>query len=579
MAGIETPPGTLQHLTSRQHFATVAWLRWRIFVNTLRGKGAAGELVAKILSYPLLALMIFGPAVGAGIGSWYFVSQGKVRLLALVYWIVFGLWQLIGMNTSATGPSFDLAMLIRFPLRYRDYFLIRLSFGLLEPPTLAGIACLIASTIGIAIANVGLLPWAALLLAVYAACNVFFSRMIYSWLERWLAQRRARELVTGIFIAISIGIQFIAQYAERLAHSSHAAAHNPWLTTTVHILLAVNWLLPPGLTAASIAHFDSGDLLVATAALAGLLAYTAAFVLVLHLRLHAQFRGEDLSEAPAQNKPKRAAAKVRAASAAGAETNAPAGAGLLAFLPATVAACLIKEVRYLLRSGPKLYVLVMPVFIVFLFSVRSSGANYTGMGGHRLQGILFAYGCAYMQLIFVALIYNSLGSDGAGVQFYFLAPLRMRDAMLAKNLLVFAIFAMEAVLIYISSAFIAMPTPLDLTAAVVAWSLFTLLINMSVGNVRSILSPKAMDAQRVRSQNVSGLNSLISLAIVACSVGLGIGTFFLCRGLATGYWPAALIFSILAAFAFIPYLSVLGRIDGIASSHVEDLTRILSKTQ
>jgi ABC-2 type transport system permease protein len=579
MAGIETPPGTLQHLTSRQHFATIAWLRWRIFVNTLRGKGAAGELVAKVLSYPLLALMVLGPAGGAGFGSWYFVSKGEVRMLAIVYWIVFGLWQLIGMNTSATGPSFDLGMLIRFPLRYRDYFLIRLSFGLLEPPTLAGIACLVASAIGIAIANVSLLPWAALLLAVYAACNVFFSRMIYSWLERWLAQRRARELVTGIFIGISIGVQFFAQYAERLSHSSRNASHSPWMIAAAHILLAVNWLLPPGLTAASIDHFQSGAPLIAVSALAGLLAYTAVFVLVLHLRLHAQFRGEDLSEAPAQSKPKTAVAKTRKATGASSEARAQAGGGLLAFLPATVAACLIKEVRYLLRSGPKLYVLIMPVFIVFLFSVRSSGLEYSGVGGHRLKGMLFAYGCAYMQLIFVALIYNSLGSDGAGVQFYFMAPLRMRDVMLAKNLLVFAIFAIEAVLIYICSAYIATPSPLDLTVSVLAWSLFAMLINMSVGNVRSILSPKGVDAMRVRSQNVSGLSSIISLTIVALLVGMGIGTFSLCRMMNTGYWPAALIFTILAALGFIPYLAVMARIDGIAASHVEDLTRVLGRTQ
>jgi ABC-2 type transport system permease protein len=234
-------------------------------------------------------------------------------------------------------------------------------------------------------------------------------------------------------------------------------------------------------------------------------------------------------------------------------------------------------VRYLLRSGPKLYVLIMPVFIVFLFAVRTSGMDYSGMGGHRLKGMIFAYGCAYMQLIFVALIYNSLGSDGAGVQFYFMAPLRMRDVMLAKNLMVFAIFVIEAVLIYISSAFIAVPTPLDLTVAVIAWSMFTLLVNMSVGNIRSIVAPKGVDALRVRSQNVSGLSSIISLAVVALSVGLGTGTFFLCEMLDTGYWPAALVFSILAVFGFLPYLSVLGKMDGIAASHVEDLTRVLGK--
>ena len=572
-AGIETPPGTLQHLTSRQHFATVAWLRWRIFVNTLRGKGGAGELVAKVLSYPLLALIVLGPASLSGVGSWYFVNEGKVRLLAIVYWIIFGLWQLIGMNTSSTGPSFDLGTLIRFPLRYRDYFLIRLSFGLLEPPTVAGIACLAASALGIAIADVSLLPWAALLLAIYAACNVFFSRMIYSWLERWLAQRRTRELVTGLFIALSIGMQFLGQYAERLSHTSRYETHSPWLLKAMHLVVSANWLLPPGLTAASIDHFHSGATLIAAAAFGGLLAYTAVFVVVLHLRLHAQYRGEDLSEAPAQTAPKTAVAKTRAAHDAAGET----GGGLLAFLPATVAACLIKEVRYLLRSGPKLYVLIMPVFIVFLFAVRTSGMDYSGMGGHRLKGMIFAYGCAYMQLIFVALIYNSLGSDGAGVQFYFMAPLRMRDVMLAKNLMVFAIFVIEAVLIYISSAYIAVPTPLDLTVAVIAWSMFTLLVNMSVGNIRSIVAPKGVDALRVRSQNVSGLSSIISLAVVALSVGLGTGTFFLCEMLDTGYWPAALVFSILAAFGFLPYLSVLGKMDGIAASHVEDLTRVLGK--
>jgi ABC-2 type transport system permease protein len=194
-----------------------------------------------------------------------------------------------------------------------------------------------------------------------------------------------------------------------------------------------------------------------------------------------------------------------------------------------------------------------------------------------MNGMLFAYGCAYMQMIFVALIYNSFGSDGAGVQFYFLAPLRMRDAMLAKNLLVFGIFAIEAALIYVSSAVIATPTPLDVTAATIAWSLFTLFVNMSIGNVRSILSPKGMDATRVRSQNVSGLNSFISLGVIAVSVGSGIGAIFLFRMLDLGYWPVAGVFAVLAIGGFALYLAVLSRIDEIAARHAEHLTRELSK--
>jgi ABC-2 type transport system permease protein len=570
MAGIAPTPHTGQqaNISWRRHFSTIAWLRWRIFLNGMRGKGASGELVVRFLSYPFLALMILGPAVGAGVGSYYLVDQGSVRLLAIPLWIIFALWQFIGINTSATGPSFDLSSLIRFPIRYRDYLLIRLSFGLMDPPTLAGIACLIAMSLGIAIASPGLFPWAVLVLFVYAVCNILFSRMIYSWLERWLAQRRTRELVTGIILALSLGIQFLAQFAQRLSHPHHHAAPNPFLLQATHILFSVNWLLPPGLAASSLDRMHSGSYQIAAAALCGVILYTAIFLLILHMRLHAQYLGEDLSEAPAS--------RSKAASIKTLPVAAPS-ARSFAFLSPAVAAGLIKEIRYLLRSGPKLYVLVMPVFMVLLFSVRSSGMSYAGVQHSAFTGMLFSYGCAYTQLLFVGLIYNSLGGDGTGVQFYFIAPVRMRDVILAKNLLTCGIFALEAVLIYIAAAFIATPAPLDLTAATLAWSIFALFLNMSVGNVRSIVSPKVLDPGKMRSQNVSGVNSLISLLVVVASVGLGAVTAALCHYSHLSYWPAAAVFLVLAALSLAAYALVLQKLDEIAANNLEALTATLSK--
>jgi ABC-2 type transport system permease protein len=127
------------------------------------------------------------------------------------------------------------------------------------------------------------------------------------------------------------------------------------------------------------------------------------------------------------------------------------------------------------------------------------------------------------------------------------------------------------------AAFLTTPAPLDLTAATVAWSLFALFLNMSIGNVRSIVSPKAMDLAKVRSQNVSGLNSLISLGVVIICIILGSIMFYICRYLHTGYWMAAGVFTILAALAFALYAIVMNRIDGIAASNVENLTGTLSK--
>jgi len=571
MAGISTEPHTeLADISARRHFATIAWLRWRIFVNSMRGKGAASELVVRFLSYPFLALMILGPAVGSAFISYYFVNRGEVANLAVPLWIIFALWQFIGLNTSSTGPSFDLSSLVRFPIRYRDYLLIRLSFGLMDPPTLAGIACLLAMIIGILFAAPGLVPWAALMLLFYAICNILFSRMIYSWLERWLAQRRTRELVTGLILVFSLGAQFIGQFAQRMTLHRHSTPANPLLLNATHAIVSINWLLPPGLAATSMDHMHRGLPLIAISAFAGVLLYSAVFLFILHKRLHAEFLGEDLSEAPAA-RPKSAAIKTHHPGAAAASPS-------FAFLPQAIAACLVKEIRYLLRSGPKLYVLIMPVFIVFIFSMRTAGINYTGMRHNSVMTMLFSYGCAYTQLIFVSLIYNSLGSDGAGVQFYFISPVRMRDVMLAKNLLTIAIFAVEAILVYITAAFIAKPTPLDLTAATIAWSIFTLFLSMSIGNVRSIVSPKGVDPARVRSQNVSGMSSLISLVVVGCSVILGAVMFFLCRYLHTDYWMAAGVFLILAAFSFIAYVLVLRNIDTIAANNVEGLTAVLSKT-
>jgi ABC-2 type transport system permease protein len=557
---------------SRQQFATITWLRWRIFVNSLRGKGAAGELVAKVISYPILALMVLGPSAGAGFASWYFVSQGMETYLAIPLWIIVVLWQVIGVSTSATGPSFDLSTLTRFPMRYRDYLLMRLSFGLMDPPTLAGLCCLVAMSIGIGVADPTLFAWAAVNLFIYAVCLVLFSRMIYSWTERWLAQRRTRELLTGVILVASLGLQFIGQFAQKLG-TGHHAPPSPFMMHIANILVAINWWFPPGLTAISIDHLHAGLPLMAGVALIGLLSYSTLFLIVLHLRLRAQYLGENLSEAPVSARKKSPAIKIKSSA-----TQAATDTGVSSsFLSPTIAANLIKEIRYLLRSGPKLYVLIMPVFIVFLLSMRTSGFNYSGLSQHSFPGILFAYSCAYTQLLFVGMIYNSLGGDGAGTQFYFIAPLRFRDVILAKNLLTFIIFCIEAILIYITAAFLTTPAPLDLTAATIAWSLFALFLNMSIGNVRSIVSPKAMDPAKVRSQNVSGLNSLISLVVTIVCITLGTVMFYVCRYLQASYWLAAAAFAGLAALTFAMYAIVLSRIDGIAASHVENLTSTLSK--
>jgi ABC-2 type transport system permease protein len=246
-------------------------------------------------------------------------------------------------------------------------------------------------------------------------------------------------------------------------------------------------------------------------------------------------------------------------------------------LPPGIAACLRKEFLYLLRSGPKLYVLVMPIFMVLLFSMRTSGVSYFTGAQSTVGGMYFSYGCAYTMLIFVSLLYNSFGSDGSGVQFYFVAPLRIRDVVVAKNLLAAGVFSVEAAALYIATVAISHPAPLDLTVATLVWCAFTLLLNMAVGNIRSIVSPRVIDTARVRGQNVSGLNSLISLLVVVVTVLLGAGVLAACHALHISRWIAAAVFLILTIFAATVYWLVLEKTDAIAAGNVESLTRALGK--
>ncbi|HTJ30551.1 MAG TPA: hypothetical protein VL346_08630 [Acidobacteriaceae bacterium] len=570
MAGLNAGQGTeTSALSSRQFFRNIAWLRWRLFVNALRGKGAAGELAVTLLSYPLLTLIILGPSLGAGFSAWYLVRRGLDAYLAIPLWIIFALWQIIGASTSASGPSFSLDLLVRFPVRYRDYLLMRLTFGLMDPPTLAGIGCLLAMTIGVGAAAPALLPWTAATLFTYALCILFFSRMIYTWLERWLAQRRTRELVTALILIGSLGIQIVSQFVNRFTGVEHHAPPSPWMLSIAHILLSVNWLLPPGLTAFSIARAHTGTLLLAALGYAALLTYAAAFLYILHLRLHAQFRGENLSEAPAAAA-KVAPRKVREKAVNHAEVRS-------SLLPPALQALFLKEIKLLLRSGPRLYALVMPVFIVYLFSFRSAGFAQAGFSDAHFMHYLFTYGCAYTQLVFTNFLYNALATDGAGVQFYFLAPIRMREVLAAKNLLTTLLFAVELALIYAATLSLHIHTPAPLAVATLAWAAFTFIVNTAIGNLRSIVAPKRFDPAKIRRQNVSALSSFLSIGIVLVSCLLGQCSIFLCQFFGLTLWSAAVLFFVLALLALALYILILRRSEETAFSNVETLTGELSK--
>jgi ABC-2 type transport system permease protein len=578
MAGLTPIAAVTERWTaaqSRAQFAALAKLRWCIFRNAFRRKGGGGELAARIILFPIIGLFAIGPIIGSGIGAYFLVSSGRIAMLPILTWAVFGLWMLVVLNISPPGLSFDINTIIRFPLSFPRYLIARLFFGLLSASNVIGTLALIAADIGVAIARPSLTPWATLLFATFALANIFFVRMILVWVERWLSTRRAREIFTAFILFASLGFQYINLHFNPGLQSHHhryqTSTHLPlFLKIFHHFVQPTAALLPPGLTASSIISADQGHVLNAIAALLGLIVFGALFFGVYAWRMHREFRGENLSEVAHPNQPRSHRGIVPTRQTLASNTVPVAATSTATFgLNNTVIACLQKEFIYLRRNINQLYGFIVPIFMVFLFAGRMSASE-------RYGDFVFPIAVAYSIFGVSVLAYNALGMDGAGVQFYFLSPTRLRDVFLAKNLMGFLLAFVELVVIFAVIAFMAHPPPMVITLATIGWLLFTTFINGTVGNLRSLMAPKKIDLTRVSRKQASQLSVLISLGIVIACLGIGYSGFFLANSLGRP-WLMVPFFMALAVIAFIVYLQVLSRLDTIALDHREGLAEELCK--
>ncbi|HEX4576031.1 MAG TPA: hypothetical protein VH117_01665 [Edaphobacter sp.] len=581
MAGLsQTPiaaPSPTQPWTaaqSRAQFAALAKLRWCLFRNGFRRKGGGGELAARIILFPILGIVAIGPIIGSGFAAYLMVSSGRVANLPILTWAIFAVWMLVVLNISAPGLSFDINTIIRFPLSFPRYLTARIFFGLLSASTVIGTLCIVSADIGVAVAKPSLAPWSTLVFATFALTNIFFTRMVLVWVERWLSTRRAREFLTAFILFASLGFQYINLNFNPGLQSRHhrASSHLPLLRKIFHHIQPIAALLPPGLTASSIVRYSQSHFLTAAASLFGLAIFGALFFSVYAWRMHREFRGENLSEVTQPNQP--AARRSTAAPAVHTE-HIPAAVTIPARirtfgLNGTIIACLQKEFIYLRRNINQLYGFVAPIFMVFLFANRLSVSG-------RFGNLIFPVAIAYSVLGVSILSYNALGMDGAGVQLYFMAPARLRDIFLAKNLTGFLLNLVELVLVFAVIAFVAHPPSLVITLATICWLLFTTFINGAVGNLRSLTAPKKIDLTKASRRQASQLSVLIALGILVACIGIGFAVLGLANYLGRPWLMIPILLALaIASFAF--YIVVLNRLDTIALNHREALAEELCKT-
>lgn len=553
MVELTFSPGT------RAQLAAVARVRWQLFANSLRTIRGRLELVSHIFISLGFAIGGIGGLIASGVGAWYIISHGKAEWLAAILWPIFLFWQLFPVVATAFTDNFDSSNLLRFPLGFPAFFLIRVVYGSLEPATALGSLWLLGIAVGIGIAAPTLFLWSAIVLLVFAALNVLVARMIFSWVERWLAQRRTREILGVVFLLFMISFQLIGPMMNRYGNHSH-----PEALQFAQRILPLQRLLPPGLAATAIARVGQADFKIGLAALGMLFGYSFAIFWLLTIRLRAQFCGENLNEA--------AVAEV---SSQGQKIERPGWN--LPGIPGSTAAIFEKEIRYLSRSGPMIFTLIMPLFILFIFRLTpSTSGKASGSLLGRASDMAFPVGAAYALLILTNLVYNSFGADGGGIQMFFTAPVRFRSVIVAKNMAHSGILALEMILVWIGACLMFEPPAPAITLATIAGILFALPVNLAAGNLLSISSPKKVDYGTFGRQRASNTTVFASFGVQIVVVGLAALTLIATRAYGR-IWLATVIFVALAAIAWFVFSLVLNHVDQAALGHREEMIAELTR--
>ncbi len=534
----------------------VAGLRWRILRNSLRKKNNRLDLIGLVFTGIFSGILVVGLSFAFYAGAYAFLSQGRLEWMALLFWGIFLFWQIFPVFVAGFGANFEFRTLLRFPLSLRAFYAIGLAYGFADFSALASVCWLLSMIVGATVAKPGVLPAMLLIVGVFLLLNVTIERLIGSWLERLLARRRTREIFLGLFVISMVSLNFLTPLMQR-----YGASVRP---VFLRLLPYFAWL-PPSLAGhalAAIIRIQPGTFLLSS----GLLVlYLTLFSVLLWRRFAAQYRGEELSETAA---PARVTTRPIPASKGGPDR--------LSLLAPQVAAIVRKEFRYLTRNGFAYLTLLLPPLLILIFSMNFAGRHPT-VGSKGISADLFFPGMmAYLILILMAPAYNSFAYEGRGIQTYFTAPLRFRDVLLGKNLMLVSVLSVEITLSLAMLAWrVGLPSA-HMFVATCAAIIFTIVGQLTIANWSSITFPRKMEFGRMHGQRQSGMAVLVAFG---AQIMMGsISAVILFTGNWTGnLWLPAQAFIFLAAAAVAGYFASLDALTKLAEKKKEVLIEALCR--
>jgi ABC-2 type transport system permease protein len=540
--------------------AVIAGLRWRVFCNTLRSKGSRFDMVGLVLVGSIFGLFAAGAGLGLGILTYVFARRGDFEILLVPFWLVILFWQFFPVLLSGATTAFEYRQLLRFPLRFPAFFLLTIAYGLFDPSALASLLWLACVTVGLWLARPDLRIVALAVIGAFALMNLLLNRMAFAWLERLLSRRRAREVMVALFLLLMVSFQLFTAVGRRWGRQ---------LMPYLRVAQPALQVLPPHLARKGIDDAARTGGRAAIPPLLWLGVYAVGFGLLLERRLRAQYHGEDLQEFAAAG----AAVRPRAAPKVSAQKISAASAR--AWLPGPLAGLVEKEFRYLLRNTAAGLTLVLPLIIILAISLSWGSARQRPGPISRSPEMMFPGAVAYMFLIVAQYAHNAFAYEGAGIQLLFLAPVRFRDVLLAKNIFTGTLLVIETLLLWPLVSLTIRPPSLLTLAGTFAGVLFAALIHFLVGNWLSLKFPRRFEFGQFK-RRASGMTILFGFVLQFALVGMVAAVLLIARGLGR-MWLAPLVFAALSVATLQVYWVTLNSYDDLAVRERETLIGQLAR--
>jgi hypothetical protein len=495
------------------HWSNIYWLFWLRTKLLLRGytrdwRRLLGGILLLLIAIPFLG----GIALGTFAGYVALPHSEARELLLMVLVGLYLFWSLLPLLEFSVNEGLDVTKLTLYPLTRVERMISLLLATLLDIPTLGIAALFFAILLGWGVPPVTLLMILPALLVAYVHI-VGLSQLVLATFMGLLRSRRYRDLTIIVFAlfgsACSIGQQVIVRQFNKFDSSDLALIH----------LAQYLRFTPPGMAGWAIVRANEGAWLSAL----GWLAVSAACAIPLLWAWMVMLdRGLAMAESgPQQTRRQRRqirlprqtgqtasisqGAELAAAIPGGASANraismprssenaAPSLAARAAssmqrarrFLPPSVRAIFVKEMRYFWRDPQMKASMLSSFFILIVLFVGPLFGSRPGDPNERPWTVLFS--CLAPLFMAMNFSLNIFGLERQALTTLFLFPVRPQYIFWGKNLAVASVAFGEQVLIAAAFAFITNSWGYYIPAIVVGMA--AIAVMMGCGNILSVLLP------------------------------------------------------------------------------------------